>query len=80
MVSIMLLLLSSHLAYGTTTFTYQFGGGSPCAPAEVNFFPQTDIANPSYAWTVNSITFSNQEEPTRIFPVGGTYNLSLIHI
>ena len=77
MVSMMLLVFSTQFAYGTTTFTFQFGGGNPCAPAEVNFFPQTDIANPIYAWTVNSITFSNQVEPTRIFPAGGTYNVCL---
>ena len=75
--SILLLVSLTQMAFGTTTFTFQFSGSSPCAPAEVDFFPQTDIANPSYAWTVNSITFSNQEEPTRIFPAGGTFNICL---
>ncbi len=62
-----------------TTFTYLFDGGygSPCAPASINFYPQHNLTNPSYKWTVNGITFSNQEEPIRIFPIGGTFNICL---
>lgn len=62
-----------------TLFTYQFenGLGSPCAPASVNFFPQSNLSNPIYDWKVNGISFSNQAEPIRVFPIGGTFNICL---
>ena len=74
------LLVSAFFAIGqNTTFTYLFddGSGTACAPASVNFYPETTLTNPTYSWTVNGVTFSNQEEPIRIFPVGGDYNICL---
>ncbi|MEM6964974.1 MAG: PKD domain-containing protein [Bacteroidota bacterium] len=71
------ILLFALLANGQTTFTYQFsdGQGTACAPASVNFSPQTNLSNPSYTWQVNGVTFSQQNEPVRIFPVGGVYTI-----
>lgn len=74
------IMFSTFLATGQDTlFTYQFenGLGSPCAPASVNFFPQSNLSNPIYDWKVNGISFSNQAEPVRVFPVGGTFNICL---
>jgi len=79
LVLVPLVLLTYAATAQDTTFTYLFDGGlgSPCAPASVNFYPQHNLTNPSYIWTVNGVTFSNQEEPIRIFPVGGTFNICL---
>ena len=80
LLSLLPLLVSAFFAIGqNTTFTYLFddGFGTPCAPASVNFYPQTTLVNPTYSWTVNGVTFSNQVEPIRVFPVGGNYNICL---
>ena len=74
------IMLSAFFVMGQpSTFTYQIDGGtgSPCAPTEVNFFPVTTLTNPTFTWQVNGVTFSNQEEPIRIFPIGGVYNVCL---
>jgi len=74
------IMFSTFFATGQDTlFTYQFedGLGSPCAPASVNFYPQTTLSNPIYNWKVNGISFSNQAEPIRVFPIGGTFNICL---
>ena len=73
-------MFSTFFAIGQDTlFTYLFedGLGSPCAPASVNFYPQSNLSSPIYDWKVNGISFSNQAEPIRVFPIGGTYNICL---
>lgn len=74
------MMFSTFFATGQDTlFTYLFedGLGSPCAPASVNFYPQSNLSNPIYDWKVNGISFSNQAEPIRVFPIGGTFNICL---
>lgn len=73
-------MFSTFFAIGQDTlFTYLFDGGlgSPCAPASVNFYSQSNLSNPIYNWKVNGISFSNQADPIRVFPIGGTYNICL---
>lgn len=74
-----MMLLTFFVTGQDTLFTYQFGNGlgSSCAPASVKFFPQSNLSNPIYNWKVNGISFSNQAEPIRVFPIGGTFNICL---
>jgi len=59
-------------------FTHDFdpSSGNSCAPISIGF-TNTSTGATSYAWTINGVSFSTSESPSRSFAIGGSYNVCL---